>query len=148
MAGDAEAHRVIHHTPSDRHLRNIPMACRALNFGADVRRVIETNVRFVGPPVNALPGNFFTAHFVCGHFHDLGLVGRNCLMAHHAVLDAGNARHRTFRNSNMAEIALELGFFDMWLVLIGDRLNRFGANSEEMTNRLAERFVRGREYLI
>ena len=124
------------------------MACRALNFGADVRRVIETNVRFVGPPINALPGNFFTAHFVCGHFHDLGLVGRNCLMAHHAVLDAGNARHRTFRNSNMAEIALELGFLNVRPVLICDRLNRFAPNPKEMTNRLAEGFVRGCEYLI
>src|SRR5436190_12902286 len=43
MAGDAEAHRMIHHTPGDRHLRDVSMACGALHFRADVRRVVETD---------------------------------------------------------------------------------------------------------
>src|SRR5262245_2044783 len=143
MARDAEAHRVIHHTPGNRHLGNISVTCGALNFRADMRSVIETDVRFVGPSVDALPWNLLTAHFVCGHLHDLGLVGRDGLMADHAVLDAGNAGHRTLRNPDMAEIALEFGLFDMGLVLVCNRLNRLAADSKEMTNRLAKGFVRG-----
>ena len=38
MASNAEAHRVLHHTPRDRHLGNISVACRTLNFRANVRR--------------------------------------------------------------------------------------------------------------
>ena len=69
-------------------------------------------------------------------------------MTHHAVLDARDARNGALRNADMAEVALQLGFFDMRLVLIRNRLHGFGANSEEMSNRLAKRLVSGREDLI
>jgi len=124
------------------------MACRTLNFRPDVWRVIKADVGFISPTVDALPWNFLATHFVRGHFLDFRLVRRNRLVTDHAVLDARNARNRAFRNSNVTEIALQLGYFNVRLVLICNRLNRFGADTEEMTNRLAERFVSGGKYLI
>jgi len=119
------------------------MARGTLNFCSDVRRVIETDVGFIGPSVNPLPWNFFAAHLIGGDFLDFRFIGRNCLMAHHAILDAGNACNGTLRHPDVAKITLELGFFNVGFVLIGDRLNWFGANSEKMSNRLTKRLMRG-----
>jgi len=141
MTGHAKSHGVIHCACGYSHLGNISVAGCALDFGANMWSVIETHVRFIRPAINALPRDFFPALLVCGYLLNFRLVRCNSLVADHAILHAGYACHRPFIDANMAEITLELGFLDVRLVLVGDRLNGFRADPEKMTDSFAKRFV-------
>ena len=57
MAVDAETHVVIDDALGDRLVRQIAVARRAVDVGADMRGVLELDVRFVRKSVHALPWN-------------------------------------------------------------------------------------------
>src|SRR5262249_19385295 len=86
MTVHAEAHRVIAGALGDRHLREIAMAGGAVDVGADVRRVVEADVRAVREPVDALPGNLDPLLRVRGHFLDERPIGGDLAVADHAGL--------------------------------------------------------------
>src|SRR3954465_6876718 len=94
MTVHAEPHRVIHRTFRDGLLREVAVAGRAIDAGADVRRVVEANVRFSGEAVDPLPRDFDALVSITGDLLDQRLVGRDLAVADHAGLDAGNAGDR------------------------------------------------------
>jgi hypothetical protein len=122
------------------------MAGCALNFRANMRSVIEANMCFIGPSIDALPWNLLSALFVCGHLLNFRLVRRDCLVTYHAIFHARNACHGPLRDAHVTVVTLQFCYFDVRLVLVCDRLNRFASDTEKMTNRFSERPVSGGEY--
>src|SRR5215831_16852263 len=64
MARDAESHRQIDVAFGDRLLRDVAVAARAVDAGANVGRVIEPHVRLGGVSVHALPRDLDAAALV------------------------------------------------------------------------------------
>ena len=120
------------------HLSNISMARRARNFGANVRRMIETHMGLVIPPVNALPRNILTPFVVCNHLLNDRRIRCDELVTNHAFLDSGNRCNRSFGHCFMAKITLQLGFFDVWLVSVCDGLYGFRTDVKEMLGRFRQ----------
>ncbi len=147
MALNTESHGVIDYAFSNGHFCHISVARRTLHLCTDMRCVIETDVSFIRPSVNALPWNFLAARFICGNLLDLGFICCDRLVAHHAVLHARYACHRTLRYPSVAEITFELCDFNMRFVLVRDWLNGLAPYKEEVAYCFAQRRVRGRKYL-
>src|SRR6516225_610266 len=59
MTIDTKTHGVVHDALRHSHLRKIAVACRAFDFRADVRRMVETDVGFFVESVDALPRHVF-----------------------------------------------------------------------------------------
>src|SRR6516225_7335348 len=89
MAIHAKAHRVVDDAAGDRHLRDVAMAYGTLDVLTDVRSMVEANMSFFRPAVNALPRRFLTFFVVCRQFLNRGLVSRHIFMTAHTQRDAG-----------------------------------------------------------
>jgi len=113
MARDAKAHRVRHRPLGHCHLRDIAVTRSALNAGANVRRMIETHMRFFGKSVHALPWDFFLALRVIAqglnarvpHITDIFVTG-------HAHINARNPGTRTGSHTGMAFVAFDADFVE------------------------------------
>src|SRR5262245_36030730 len=60
----AKTHRMIDNPLGHCHLRKVSVTRGALNFGANMGGVIETNVGLLNPSVNSLPRNVLTLFLI------------------------------------------------------------------------------------
>src|SRR5438128_736497 len=147
VAVHAESHGVIDDALGDRHVRHVAVARGAVHLRADVRRVIEADVRFRIEAVHALPRNLDALVGVRRHLFDERLARRNLTVADHACLDAGDAGDRSSFHGLVTVGALRL-LLDVRLVRERERLLRTGMRVEEMARRFARTAVRSREHRI
>src|SRR4029077_2224949 len=90
----AESHIQVHVALRDRLLRDRTMTRRAFHVRADVRRVIEADMRFVRVPVDALPREIVAALLEVRDLLDERFIGRDRVVTDHARLDAGQTGDR------------------------------------------------------
>ena len=98
----AETHRHIDITLCDALRADVAVTRRAFDLRANVRRVIEPDVRLRGIAEHALPCEVTT---LLPHLRDLtdtGAIGGNVSMAAHTSSHARKASHRPFRHSLVA----------------------------------------------
>src|SRR4051812_25606197 len=129
----------------NRLVRDVAMARRAFDAGADVRRVIEPDVRTVAVAVDTLPVEIDP---LLGHLRDLlnaRLVGGDGRVADQAGVDAGEAGLRPLRDGLMAVLRAGETLFDVGIVRELDRLLGLRADAEVFVHRPAEGVVRGGE---
>ena len=92
MTVHAKAHVVLDVALRNRLVRDVAVTGRALDIGADVRRVIEPDVRALGEPVDALPRDVDAALRVVGDLLNERTIGRDRVVTDHAGLHARQAR--------------------------------------------------------
>src|SRR5687768_3606564 len=78
------------------------MTCRALNLGADVRRVLEAHVRFRKVAVDAVPVEIDALGLHLGDLLDQRPIGGNLRVAGHAGVDARQPRAWPLLDPSMA----------------------------------------------
>jgi hypothetical protein len=146
VAIDTETHGVIDFALGDGLLAHVAMTDRAIDAGANVRRVIKFHVRLGLEAIDTLPGNVLATRFVCGELFDFGLIGGDDLMAGHAEIDARYARVRPLVNTDMAIRALH-SIAEMNFVGIRDGLDGLGANVKEFADGAGDRSMSRREHI-
>jgi hypothetical protein len=147
VAIDAEPHRVVHGTLGDGHFSHVSMAGGAINLGADVRGMIEADVGFVRPAVDALPGNIFSAITVSADFLNFRVIGQKRLVAAPTGADIGYSGFGAPRHGDVTVPAPQLRGFNMHLMVKGYGLFRFRTYSEKMAGGFVHRHVGCRENL-
>lgn len=116
----------------DFHGSNIAVTLRAGHGGGDVRSVVKPHVSFVIPSINALPGNIFTAIEICRDLLNRRFVRCDSLVTGHAPSNVWDDGLWPGDRAGMTIEALHLCLSDMRAVIVGNRLVRFGAQSEKM----------------
>lgn len=144
MAIGAKAHRVIHFALGDGLLPHIAVADRTIYARANVRRMIELDVRRWFEAVDSLPRNVLAACAIRRELLDLRLVRGNYLMASHTEIDARDPCVRTLIYADVAIGALH-SIAEMHSVRVGDRLDRLGAKTKKFTDRIRDCGVRRRK---
>src|SRR5437762_1925468 len=87
---DAKTHRVIDDALGDRHLRQVPMTRGAIHLRANMRRMVESQMRFFDKSINALPWHVFAAlRMIAKRLNSRVLGVPNILMTRHTVIDTG-----------------------------------------------------------
>ena len=124
VALNARAHGVRHGLDRNRHGSDISVALRASDLGPGVRRVAELHRSRFLEPVDALPGDLVFALPVFGQARNLWLVGRDELVAQHALANRRNAGRVTRCRALVAVGALHAGLLDVGGVREADRLFR------------------------
>jgi len=143
MATDAEAHGVVYDALGDRHLREIAVAGRAINLRADMRSVVETDVRFLVESVDALPCHVFVAFGVIAQSLDPRIRRiSEVFMARHTDIDARNSGPRALFDALMAIRASHSDVDGVDFMRKIDRLLRLGADADEMFGGVAEAGMR------
>ena len=122
VAAQAKAHRQVLGSHRYRAVGYIAMALLAANSIADVRGMLESDVRSRIRPEDGLPGDVLTFGGIGGEFLNFRIIGGNALMACHTKADAGNSGIRSLGYARMAALALE-AVLDMNLVIKRDRLH-------------------------
>ena len=146
MTIDAKTHSVVHDTLSDRHLRQIAVAGRAFHLRADMRRMIETDVRFLVKAIDPLPGHIFVPLGMVTERLDTRIrLISDIFMTGHADIDAGNPGASAFFHALMAVRASDADIGRMNFVRKIDRLLWPGPDVQEMPGGIAETGVRRRE---
>ncbi len=145
MTVDAKTHRVVHNTFRNAHLRHVAVAHGALHLGADMWRMVESDMRFIVPPIDSLPRYVFAAIMVRRNLLDLLVVAQRVDMAAPARSDVGYTGLRTPCNRNMTVGAIQLNVFNVPFVIEGNRLVRMGTYPKEMLYCLAYRGMSRRE---
>ena len=92
----AETHRHIDVALRDALRADVAVTRRAFDLGANVRRVIEPDVRLRGIAEHALPREITTLLSHLGDLTDTRAIGGNVSMAAHAGPHARKASHRPF----------------------------------------------------
>ena len=143
---DAKAHRVIDNSFGHGHGCDVAMACGAVDLGANVRRMVETNVRLVEKPVNTLPGQILSSFCIVPD-HDNPRVIRvaDIGVAADADIHARNSGNRAFGYSHMAIRTTDGNVFRMNLVGKIQRLHRLRADAEKMFGGFRESRMRRSE---
>ena len=132
MTIHTEIHCVFDGASCNSHLSNLAMTGGALDFCANVRGVIEANMRFFGPAPDAFPRNVLALLVVTTQFPDLRMVGDNLFMTGPAGPNIGNGCLGATRHRGMAIDAIQFGDFQMDSMNKSDRLLRLGAVSDEV----------------
>ena len=147
MTIDAKPHGVVHGPLGNRHLRKIAMTHRAIDTRADMRRMIETHVRFFKKSVDALPCQVFAALRVRTKQLNASItVIADGFMTTHADVDARNARTCASFYTGMTFDAFDADFIEcMNIVRKLDRLLRFGLDAEKVPRGISETRMRRRE---
>jgi hypothetical protein len=146
MTIDAEAHRVIHHPLGHGHLCEVAMARRAIYLRADMRGMIETNMRLLDESIDALPRHVFVPFRMIAKGLDsrIGCVS-DVFMTRHAYIDAGNSGARPFFHAKMTICTTDADIDGVNLMRKIDWLLWLGFDAQEMPGRIAETGVRRRE---
>lgn len=145
MTIQTETHRVFDGASRNSHLADVAMAGGALHFCANMRGVIEANMRFFGPARDAFPRNVLAALVVTVQFDDLRMIGDGFFMAGPARPNIGNGRLGSASRSDVAIDTIEFGDFQMDAVNESDRLLRFGTVSDEVLCGFQKGLMRRRE---
>src|SRR5437016_6289143 len=95
VAIDAESHGVIDDALGHRHLRQIAVAVRAFDLRANVRRMIEPNMRLFDKSIHTLPRDIFAALGGRAQRLDARVGGiADVFMAAHTYIDAWDSGAR------------------------------------------------------
>ena len=129
---NAKAHRYVHRARGDGYLRHVSVANLAVHARADVRRVIELEVRQCSETIYALPGDFFASLEVRGQFFNFGFVRGDDLVTGHTDLDAWNAGVRPRIRSHMTIGTMHPDFYKVDFVRVRNRLLGRGAPVEKI----------------
>jgi hypothetical protein len=136
---DTKTHGVIHDALRHHHLRDISVTGDAFDLRADVRRVVETHVRFFVESVDALPRHVFIPFRVIAQRLDAGIRRvPEIFMAVHADVDAGNSGVRALLDARVAVGASDTDVSGMNLMREIDRLLRPGSDVEKVPGGIAE----------
>ena len=135
---DAELHGVIDNSRGYCHLANVSVTFSAVYPFANVRGMIESDVRLLYPTPDALPWNILSLVVVILHFPDLGMFCQRRRMTTPAGPNIGNRSQGATSNSNVTVHAFQLNFINVDLMNESDRLTGFGPVPEEMRYRLGE----------
>ena len=96
MTIDAKLHRVIDHTLGDSHLSQIAVTRCAIDIRANMRRMIETHVRFIEKTIDALPRHVLSALCICAERLNARITGiADIFVTSHAKVDARNSCTRS-----------------------------------------------------
>ena len=120
VALDAKTHRVTDHTQGVGHVPDFAVTRGAIDIIADVRSVIETNVRDRGKSVHPLPWNIFLLVLVVGNLLQFRLVGRHVLMTLPTFIDGGNLSHWACSHTLMAIHAVQFDLKHVYGVRVFD----------------------------
>lgn len=123
------------------------MAGCTVDRRSDVRSVVETNVSFLDPAVDALPGNVFTTLLVGAQLLDFRVIRQRIYVARPAGADVWNPRNRTPRHGDVAVRTLHLHFGNMLGMDESDGLLNTAAHSEKMAYGFKDGVMPGREHL-
>src|SRR5262245_46211451 len=104
MTGDAETHVEIHVALGNGLVSNVAVARRALNGRANVRGVLELDVRLRNVAVDALPGQIQTLLLHRRELLDDGLVGRDRRVTAKTRIDAGESGDRTHAHALVTDL--------------------------------------------
>jgi hypothetical protein len=138
VTSDAKLHGVIDNSRGYCHLANVSVTIFAVYPFADVRGVVESDVRFLYPTPDALPWNILSLVVVILHFPDLGVLSERRRMTTPAGPNIGNRGYGATSNSKVTVHAFDLNFINVDLMNESDRLTAFGQVPEEMRYRLGE----------
>ena len=141
---DAETHIEVHDTFGHRLLSDVPMTRGAVDAGANMRRVVEPDVRRVHVSVNTLPGDVNMPCFVRGHVLDGWPIRGNRGVADHARLHARKAGNRTLLRALMAVVSAGQPLGDVDIVRKRDRLDDIRPHAKEVSDGIPESPVRRR----
>jgi len=139
VALDAKTHRVIHHAPSHSHFSHVAMTSRALNVRADVRGMIESDVRFFIPTVYSLPRRLLAFFEVSGELLNRRFIRIDLVMTAHAHRHTRKVRDRAGPYASVAVLACQTRRLDVRLVRVSDGLSRFGMDAEKVLHGLGYR---------
>ena len=145
MTIHAETHRVFDGASRNSHLTDVAMARGALDFCANMRGVIEADMRFFRPAEDAFPRNVVAVLVVTAQFHDLRMIGDDLFMAGPTGPNIGNGRLGAPIHGDVAIDAIQFGDFQMDAVNKGDRLLRLGAVSDEVLGGFRKGLMRRRK---
>src|SRR3954469_21983307 len=125
----------------NRLVRDVAMARRAFDVGADVRRVIEPDVRTVAVAVDTLPVEIDPLFGHRGDLLDARLVSRDGRVADQAGVHARQASLWSLGDGLVAVLRAGKTFFDVRVVREFDRLLRLRADADVFVHRAAKGFV-------
>src|SRR5688572_26309090 len=145
MTVHAEAHGVIDVALGHGPFRHVAVTGGALDFGADMRRMVEPHVVFRRKSIDPLPRYVESLVSHGGHLLNTRTVGGNRVMADHAGPEARYPCARAFVDAFMAELAGNL-FTDVHVVRKVERLLVYGAAIEKVVNRGGHGRPRGSEH--
>src|SRR5215208_4799490 len=146
MTRDTEPHVQIDVALRHRLLPDVAMAGRTLDLRADVRRVVELDVRLRRVAIHALPCEIDPLFAHRGDLLDARSIDGNRVVANHARPDAGQAGDRTTGDAFVAVLGAGDLLADVYVVRKLDRLDRRGPTVQEVVQRRPERGTRRREY--
>jgi hypothetical protein len=107
--------------------------------------VVEVNVSFLNPTVNALPGDIFTPFLIGTHLLDFRVLRQRIHVARPTGSDIRDSRYRTTRHRDVTVRTLHLHIVYVFGVDEVDWLHRLATHSEKMANGLPQGCVRRRE---
>ena len=146
MTINTKPHRMIHYPLSHCHLAEIPMTRCALHLGPDMRRMVETHMRFFNKSIDALPRHILIALRMIPESLDPRICRvSNVLMTRHTDIDAGNSGARALFNSEVTIRAAHADVDRVNFMRKVDRLLGLGLNAQEMAGGIAETGMRRRE---
>jgi hypothetical protein len=132
VAVHAKAHAVLHYTLGHGHLRNVSVTGAALNFGTNMRPVVESHMVLIGESVNSLPRNVFAALPHRRDLLDYRVVHCNELMAAHAIPDIGDScLGSAIHDAGVTGLTRNRPI-EMRLMRVRDRLLRFRTDLKEV----------------
>src|SRR5215510_12128967 len=146
MAVHAEAHDVVDRTLGHGTAPHVTMARRAFDAGADVRRVVEPDVRLFLEPVDALPGEVDALLLELRELLNQRALGGDRVVADHAGLHARKPGDRALRHGVMTVLGALQPLADVDVVRKGKWLLDARPDAEEMSHGFAERPVGRREH--
>jgi hypothetical protein len=136
VALNAKTHRVTYNTLSRCHVGDVAMTGAALYFiVANVRRVIETHVRYRGESIHSLPRNILAAVVIVRNLLQLRLVLRHVLVAIPTFIYRWDFRYRSFLYTFMTIGTHHFHFQNVDRVGVLHRLNRLGTDVEKLPDR-------------
>ena len=133
VAGKAVAHVQVYDALRGGLLGQITVARRTGHVRANMRRMIEPDMRVLAVVVDAHPGNVFMTRLKGGDFFDLGLVGSNHQVAGHAKFYAGDGGVGPHVGARVAIQALQV-IGQMRFVREGDGLHGLRSQPQEIAH--------------
>src|SRR5678815_4292481 len=138
VTGDAEFHRVLHRFRCNCHLLDLAMTGDAVNALADMRSVIESDMRFLNPAPDALPGNVLSLVVIGFQLVDLLAVRQGRRVTIPACPNVGKRSDGATFDRNVAVHAGKLNFANVNIVRESDGLLRVWPISKEVRHRLRD----------
>src|SRR5262245_14026586 len=107
--------------------------------------MVESNVGFLRPTVNTLPGDFLSLVVIISQLLDGRQVGTNLLMAGDAERHAGQMRYGSLRHTVVTIVAVQRRSLHMNLMCEGNGLDGIATDPKKVPRRVSQRGVSRRK---